>query len=59
MCLTHDRVRASTVDGVDDKGVPLAKGVSLVDDDEPDDNEMPHRYKACEVLASACTARTG
>ena len=26
---------------------------------EPDDNEMPHRYKACEASASSCTARTG
>ena len=42
------------------KGVPLDdKMVPLVDEAEPDDNEMPHRYRACEALASACTARIG
>ena len=61
MCLGHDRVRASTLDGVDGKGVPLVddKMVPLVDEAEPDDNEMPHRYRACEASASACTARIG
>ena len=69
MCLGHDRVRAGTLHALDVKGVPLVggkgvplvddKGVLLVDEAEPDDNEMPHRYKACEASASACTARIG
>ena len=68
MCLGHDRVRAGTLHALDVKGVPLVGGkgvplddkmVPLVDEAEPDDNEMPHRYRACEALASACTARIG
>ena len=53
----HGVARGSAVGGSDGDGGD--RGAPSVDEAEPDDNEMPHRYKACEASASSCTARTG
>ena len=37
----------------------LCLGYNEGDDMDPDDNELPHKYKACAEEATSCTARTG
>merc|ERR1740139_1309197 len=34
-------------------------GCAEDDEAEPDDNELPHKYKGCTAEATSCTARTG